>query len=515
MKKTAYLFVLTMLVLILTMLVLIRSAVSADNGYFTCGSDAREFSGKTFEDLNVVLGGCDGPETGENGKVRFENITITGEVRLLDKGSSKSSADVMFSGSRLNKVHAECSHSRNCTIGLDGNSTIEELYLYPAEKSKGSITVNGTDESAGLPAFYSIGYLCANSEDFAAYDGLDTETDFRMKDLEVFTDMGYIGNTVIRTAEGASVSFENIWLHRVKIVSEEDNIPEGFTVSTKGMTYIDLLDSGISFSLHNLNERHFPEDIPLCSAIASDYMRIGLMYLHSDGDLTVDMDNQYVDRLVYFGNGCENSTLYLNDRLDSGLVSQIDKVTVYDGSAEFYAKKIPYAEFLTAPENFTAEDFYKYFGIVREALKNKCENLPEDSALCRNTSQFPEEGSAYWDRMESAKVWSRLSNYVHIPSEDGPDGRPHYCRKEQDIPYFYTHAANIDTVKFSSAYGVPENDIPSYIMEKGWASLNPTFGSDGLAGIAWNGGCSYNHEMTVGGITYRTCLEDLPIAEGK
>lgn len=508
MKKTAYLFV-------LSMLVLIRSAVSADNGYFTCGSDAREFSGRTFEDLTIVLGGCGETGTEDPGIIRFENITAAGEVRILDSGGAKTSAEVMFSGSRLNKVSVECSPSRSCVISLDGESTIGELYLYPAGTDRGSITVNGTAGNTDLPDFYRQGYLCEGQKEFEAYDGLDTETAFRMKDLEVFSDMGYIGDTVIRAAEGASVAFENVWLHRVKIVTEGMDTARGFSVSTKGMTYIDLLDSGISFSLHNLNERHFPGDIPLCSAIASDYMRIGLMYLHSDGDLSVDMDNQYVDRLVFFGNGCENSTLFLNDRMESGLVSQIDKVSVYDASAEFYAKKIPYAEFLIAPDNFTPEDFYSYFGTVREALRTGCEGLPEDSALCRNISQFPEEGSAYWDRMESAKVWGRLSGYVQIPSEDGPDGRPYYSRKEPDIPYFYTRAAYIDTVKFSSAYGVPENEIPSYIAGKGWASLNPTFGPDGLAGIAWNGGCSYNHEMTVGGITYRSCLEDLPFPAGK
>lgn len=505
MKKTAYLFV-------LSMLVVIRSAVSADNAYFTCGSDAGEFSGRTFEDLTIVLSGCDGTAPGNTSAVRFNNITATGEVHVMDGEGYEPSAYVIFSGSSLNIVSVECSQTRNCTIGLDGSSSIAELYLFPAENTEGNITVTGTDERADLPVFYQYGHLCANLNEFAVYDNIDSETDFRMKDLEVFSDMGYIGNTVINAADGATVTLENVWLHRVGIISDDEDFPERFTLSTKGMTYIDLLDSGISFGLHNLNERHFPGEIPLCSAIASDYMHIGLMYLHSDGDLTVDMDNQYVDRLVFFGNGCENSTLFLKDRLDSGLVSQIDKISVYDASAEFYAKKIPYAEFLIAPDSFTPEDFYSYFGSVRKALKTGCEGLPVDSALCRNVSQFPEEGSAYWDRMESAKVWGRLSNYLHIPSEDGPDGRPHYYRKEQDIPYFYTHAAYIDTVKFSSAYGVPEKDIPSYIAGRGWSSLNPTFGPDDLAGIAWNGGCSYNHDMTVGGITYRSCLEDLPIS---
>ena len=90
--------------------------------------------------------------------------------------------------------------------------------------------------------------------------------------------------------------------------------------------------------------------------------------------------------------------------------------------------------------------------------------------------------------------------------------RPYvYTRIEPDIPYFYTRAAFIDTVKYSSAYSVPENSVPAYITGKGWSSLNPTLNVDKTVGITWNGGCSYNHDMTVGGITYRYCLDNLPL----
>ena len=130
MKKTAYLFV-------LSMLVLIRSAVSADNGYFTCGSDAREFSGRSFENLTIEIGECGETGMEDSESVRFENITASGEVRILDREGAKTTADVMFSGSRLNKVHVECSSSHGCIIGLDGESKIGELYLYPAGNTKG------------------------------------------------------------------------------------------------------------------------------------------------------------------------------------------------------------------------------------------------------------------------------------------------------------------------------------------------------------------------------------------
>ena len=49
MKKIAYLFV-------MSILVLISSTAYADDGYFTCGSDVNEFSGETFENLVVSLG---------------------------------------------------------------------------------------------------------------------------------------------------------------------------------------------------------------------------------------------------------------------------------------------------------------------------------------------------------------------------------------------------------------------------------------------------------------------------
>ena len=506
MKRIAYLFA-------ISMIILTGSDVSAESGYFTCGSDIRNFNGKTFEDLTIDIDRCKEIDADLSVSADFEEITVTGECRLLNSGSGIDSAEIKFSGSSLNEVYAYFS-AKKSRIELDRNTSIRELHLNPSRATGNSITVSGTPENSSLPPFYEQGFLCEGQKEFEAYSGLDNEISFRMKDLEVFADMGYAGEILLQAAEGVSVTFENIWIHKVKILSEESK-PEEFTINTKGMTYIDLIDSGSSFSLHNLNERHFSGEIPPCSAVASDFMRIGLMFLHSAEDLTVAMDNQYVDRLVFFGNGCENSTLNLTDRLDSGMVSHIEEAAVYDANAEFYAKNIPYVEFLIAPDNFTVELFYELFDIVKNALMDKCKDLPdmrENSALCRNISQFPEHDSPYWDTMESAKIWSRLSNYVQIPAgETGSADIPYtYFLTEPDIPYFYTHAAFIDTVKFSAAYGTPETAMPSYITEKGWASLNPTSGPNGLAGIAWNGGCSYNHDMTVGGIIYRRCLNDLP-----
>ena len=498
MKKIACLFV-------MSILALISSAVHADDGYFTCGSDITEFSGKTFGNLFVDLQEC-------LSSPFFDGLTITDTLEITGNAS------VRFSNSTIKRLSAECGGERDCEIGLDAGTSISLLELYPEGNTEGSIIVNGTSGKDALPAFYSIGYLCEGQKEFSQYADAESEIDLRMKDLEVFSDMAYIEETVIRASENASVTFENVWLHRIIIGTDQETAPDHFRINTKGMTYIDLLDSGISFELHNLNDRHFSGDIPLCSPIASDYIRIGLMLLHADHDLTVAMDNQYADILVFFGEGCGNSTLFLTDLNDSGQVSMIDRALIYDANAEFYVKKIPHTEFLIAPDDFSIDDFYGYFESVRDVLMDHCAEFPDlidQPGLCWDISSLPESSSEYWNRMESAKVWSRLSGYVHIPAkETGDNSRPYaYTISEPDIPYFYTRAAFIDTVKYSSAYSVPENSVPAYNTGKGWSSLNPTPNADKTVGITWNGGCSYNHDMTVGGIVYRNCLENLPFTD--
>ncbi len=421
MKKIAYLFV-------LSVFLLISSAAYADDGYFACGSDTAGFSGKTFENLVIDLQGCKTAPV-------FDGLIVTGSAHIT------AGASVRFSNSRIKRLSLDCSDAKGCEIGLDESTSIDVLELYPGTKSSGTITVNGTAGKETLPVFYSTGYLCEGLPEFSMYSGAESELDFRMKDLEVFSDMGYIGETVIHAADNAAVNFDNVWLHRVSIVTEADKNPDHFRINTRGMTYIDLLDSGISFELHNLNGRHFSGDIPLCSPIASDYLRIGLMLLHSDHDLMVSMDNQYADSIVFFGGGCENSTLFLTDLNDSSEVSVIGRAQIYDANAEFYVKKIPYAEFLVAPEGFDMDGFYGYFESVRDALMDHCADYPDmadQPGMCWDISALPESSSEYWTRMESAKVWSRLSGYVHIPAkETGDAARPYaYTISEPDIPYF-------------------------------------------------------------------------------
>ena len=236
MKKIAYLFV-------MSILALISSAAYANDGYFVCGSDVSEFSGNTFENLVSDLRECQTSPV-------FEGLAVSDSVKI------KGNVSASFKNSSINRLSIECTDTQECEIGLDETTSIEVLELYPGEN--GTITVNGTSGKENIPAFYKVGYLCEGQQEFSQYTDAESEIDFRMKDLEVFSDMGNIEKTIVHAAENSSVTFENVWLHRVKIESDQEKDPVHFRLNTKGMTYIDLLDSGISFELHNLNDRHSP-----------------------------------------------------------------------------------------------------------------------------------------------------------------------------------------------------------------------------------------------------------------
>ena len=194
MKKNAYLFV-------MSILALITSAANADDGYFTCGSNVNEFRGKTFENLVVDLQKC-------HESPAFDGLTVSDSVKITGYASAS------FKSSSINRLSIECRDTQGCEIGLDESTSVEVLELYPGENGK--IIVNGTSGKENLPMFYSIGYLCEGQKEFSLYNDAESEIDFRIKDLEVFSDMGYIGETVIHATDNASVTFENVWLHRVK-----------------------------------------------------------------------------------------------------------------------------------------------------------------------------------------------------------------------------------------------------------------------------------------------------------
>ena len=92
--------------LVLSAILLVFSAACSESAHFICGSDPAEFSGKVFSDLTVSFDGC----APEDPPVCLENVTVTGEVRLIpDVGDNRIRA-VQFAGSRLNDALA---HSRD------------------------------------------------------------------------------------------------------------------------------------------------------------------------------------------------------------------------------------------------------------------------------------------------------------------------------------------------------------------------------------------------------------------
>ena len=274
-------------------LMLFTSSIFAADGYFGSGSNPEDFHGKVFDDLYINPGDC-----GE--EIRFDNVIVTGNVIYND--TSSSGHTVTFSGSRLNRIQFPCSDGHHCKLQLDGSTSLNELDLFPSGNHPGMITVNGLMADApDMHDFYRAGYLCEGQLEFQAYTGADTSIDYQLQDLETFDALGKIDTVRIFAAADAEVTFDNVWLHRVFIQADDSCSSRNFTINTAGFAFIDLLDSGISFGLHNLDPQHMPHGHGLdCSYIAGDQTNIGLLLLHSDADLTVSMDRQYIDYVVFF-----------------------------------------------------------------------------------------------------------------------------------------------------------------------------------------------------------------------
>ena len=77
----------------------ITSSIFAEDGYFGFGSNPEDFSGKIFENLYITPGDC-------SEDIRFENITVTGDVLYSDTGSSGHS--LSFFNSSLNRAEVTC-----------------------------------------------------------------------------------------------------------------------------------------------------------------------------------------------------------------------------------------------------------------------------------------------------------------------------------------------------------------------------------------------------------------------
>ena len=81
-------------------LMLFTSSIFAADGYFGSGSNPEDFHGKVFDDLYINPG-----DHAED--IRFDNVTVIGNVIYNDIGSSGHS--VSFSDSRQNLVRFPCS----------------------------------------------------------------------------------------------------------------------------------------------------------------------------------------------------------------------------------------------------------------------------------------------------------------------------------------------------------------------------------------------------------------------
>ena len=210
----------------------------------------------------------------------------------------------------------------------------------------------------------------------------------------------------------------------------------------------------------------------------------------------------------FFGGGCERSTLTLDAYFGSSQVSDIFQVHVYDANAEFYHKSIQGVYFLIAPDEAPYECFYQYFDQAEDLLRNSHNDLADPEML----PYLPDADSAYWDRIDAALVWSQLMPYYNLtPAVVAADGiSTIYDRSEPNIPYIYYHAAYIDKVRVLNAYGSSDGMIPDYIRQKDWSSPNP-FMTGSTVRLCENGGCGFNHNMSLGTVSFPVSLEDLPM----
>ena len=476
------------------MLMSLTTAASAKAGYYSCDSDPEDFNEKVFDDITIDTGACDGSSA------MLENVTVTGDVHLT--GGS-----VSFSRSDLNRMNLDCPAGSHCGVGLDGETGLKELELHPGAES--TITISGLMRADGpLPSFYGKGYLCEGQPEFAAYSGADTSIDYQLQDLETFDILGEIDTVRIIAAADAAVTLDNIGLNRTFILADDGRSPRNFTVNTAGFAFINLLDSGISFGLHNLNLQHLPQNHGRhCSYIAGDQMNIGLLLLHSDADLKVSMDRQYIDYVVFFGAGCDHSTLTLDAYAGSSQVSDVYQIHVYDANAEFYNKSIQGVYFLIAPDEAPYDSFYQFFDHAEDLLRNRRSDFT-DSEMLR---YLPDADSDYWDQIDAALIWSQLMPYYNIKlAGSAADGISMvYNRSEPDVPYIYYHATYIDKVRVLNAYGSSDGMIPDYIKQKNWTSPNP-FMTGSTVRLCENGGCGFNHQMSLGTVSFDTSIRDIP-----
>ncbi len=132
---------------------------------FTCDSDPADFNGKTFENLYVLLNGCDNlratvlPE--DNVFVTLRDITVNGTLYYVDDtydtetgvytaaivGENETTAAhyLNFAGeSVISRLELECIDPHDCNLGIPYPSSIDCLSVTPTnEKNRGNIIIRG------------------------------------------------------------------------------------------------------------------------------------------------------------------------------------------------------------------------------------------------------------------------------------------------------------------------------------------------------------------------------------
>lgn len=85
-----------------------------------------------------------------------------------------------------------------------------------------------------------------------------------------------------------------------------------------------------------------------------------------------------------------------------------------------------------------------------------------------------------------------------------------YDRSEPNVPYIYYHAAYIEKVRVLNAFASSDGQLPDYIKQKNWSSPNP-FMTGSTVRLCENGGCGFNHQMSLGTVSFPVSLQNLPI----
>ena len=141
-------------IFILVLFVLACAAMTAsatERTYFTCDSNPDDFNGKTFDQLYVLLNGCDNFDStvipGDDAFVTLRDITVTDTLKFLDDtydratdtyrdaviGEQLTTADHYLNiagDSHINVLQIRCLDPHVCNFGIQRSATIEYVNIY-------------------------------------------------------------------------------------------------------------------------------------------------------------------------------------------------------------------------------------------------------------------------------------------------------------------------------------------------------------------------------------------------